>query len=152
MAEPRSFLETRHLLDLRLAVPTVHAISGQRRFALIAGGEFVGQRLNGTVLPGGDDWISVRPDGAAILDARAVLQTDDGALIGLSWTGIRHGPTEVMERLARGEDVDPSDYYFRCTFNFETSDERYDWLNRIVAPASGRREPDSVFYSIFELL
>lgn len=147
-------LETRHLFELSLRVPTVDDIGGpaRRRFALIAGGDFNGERLRGTVRPGGDDWITIREDGATMLDARAVLETDDGALVGLSWTGIRHGPADVMQRIARGGEVDPSDYYFRSIFTFETSDDRYEWLNRVIAPATGRRSAEGVEYSVFELL
>ena len=76
---------------------------GNRRIGLVAGGTFEGKRLHGTVLPGGADWIMVRPDGATTLDVRLVLQTDDGATIGMTYRGMRHGPAAVMERLNRGD-------------------------------------------------
>lgn len=152
MKGPESSLEVRPLLDLHLIVPAVDAIGRERRVAVVTGGEFAGERLRGTVLPGGNDWITVRSDGTVLLDARGVLKTDDGALIAVSWSGMRHGPADVMERLAEGAEVDPSEYYFRSTFSFETSDERYAWLSRIIAPATGRREVDGVFYSVFQLL
>lgn len=152
MIAPVSSLELRHVLDLHLSVPTVHKIGEESRFAFIAGGRFEGERLRGIVLAGGDDLIAVGADGTLRLDARAALETDDGTLIGATWSGIRRGSEEVMGRLARGEDVDPTEYYFRSTFRFTAPGGRYDWLNGIVAPATGRREPAGVFYSIFELL
>ena len=95
--------------------------SGNRRIGLVAGGPFQGERLRGSVLPGGADWIIVRSDGATTLDVRLVLETDDKALIGMTYRGLRHGPAAVMERLNRGEPVDPADYYFRTAIVFETA-------------------------------
>jgi len=104
------------------------------------------------VLPGGDDWITVRDDGASLLNARAVLKTEDDTIIGMSWTGIRHGSVEVMRRIAAGEDVDPDSYYFRANFSFTAADGRYVWINRILASARGKRGANAVDYSVFELL
>jgi hypothetical protein len=86
------------------------------------------------------------------LDVRLILQTDDGALIAMTYRGIRHGPAEVLARLDRGEPVAPTDYYFRISALFETSDVRYDWLNRVVAAGSGQRLPAGPVYSLFEIL
>ena len=60
-----------------------------------------------------------------------MLQTDDGAAIGMTYRGMRHGPAAVMDRMNRGEHVDPSEYYFRTSVAFETAAPNYDWLNRI---------------------
>ena len=81
--------------------------NGNRRIGLVAGGTFEGARLKGTVLPGGADWIILRPDGATTLDVRLVLETADGATIGMTYRGMRHGPAAVMDRLNRGDNVDP---------------------------------------------
>ena len=85
----------------------------------------------------------MRSDGATTLDVRLVLETDDKALIGMTYRGLRHGPAAVMERLNRGESVDPADYYFRTAITFETGAAKYDWLNRIIRdrhrPASAGR-------------
>jgi hypothetical protein len=121
-----------------------------RRIGVITGGAFRGKRLQGVVLDGGSDWQTVRSDGAWTLDVRVVLKTDDGALIGMTYRGIRAGPPQVLARLAAGG-VDPSTYYFRSTPMFETSDARYDWLNRIVAVGIGHRPPEGPVYSIFEI-
>ena len=78
-------IQTRHLMSLKLQVDAMQTIGaapgGDRRVGLVAGGTFTGEKLNGTVLPGGADWIVSRPDGCMTLDVRLVLQTDDGALI-----------------------------------------------------------------------
>ena len=81
---------------------------GQRRIIDILGGTVKGDRLNGRVLPGGADWQIIRNDGAADIQARYTIQTETGARILVSSNGLRHGPPEVLERLTRGEDVEPS--------------------------------------------
>lgn len=149
-------IRTAPLFVLTLQVAGMQAIgatpNGNRRIGLVAGGTFEGARLNGTVLPGGADWIMTRPDGSTTLDVRLVLQTDDGATIGMTYRGMRHGPPAVMERLNAGQNVDPSEYYFRTAVAFETAAPRYDWLNRIIAVGTGRRPPEGPIYEIFEVL
>ena len=107
-------IHTRHLFDMSLQVSGMQPIGatpgGNRRIGLVSGGTFGGERLRGTVLPGGADWIIARPDGCTTLDVRLVLQSDDGAAIGMVYRGLRHGPAEIMQRLDRGEPVDPSQY------------------------------------------
>ena len=149
-------IRTAPLFTLSLQVAGMQPIgatpNGNRRIGLVAGGSFQGERLRGTVLPGGADWIIVRPDGATTLDVRIVLQTDDGAAIGMTYRGMRHGPPAVMERMNRGETVDPAEYYFRTSVAFETAAEKYDWLNRIIAIGTGHRPPAGPVYDVFEVL
>jgi hypothetical protein len=103
--------------------------------------------------PDGGDWLLMRPDGVLEQDVRITLKTDDGAFIYVRYAGIRYGPPEVMARLAQGETVDPSEYYFRVAPVFETGAERYTWLNKILAVGVGERLPPNVVrYSIFEIL
>lgn len=125
---------------------------GRRRIIAITGGKFAGERLSGRVLPGGADWQVLRADGVAELDARYTLETADGALIYVRNHGFRHGPAEVLKRLAAGENIDPAQYYMRTTPLFETGDERYAWLNRIVCVASGARRPTAVELEVFQVL
>lgn len=124
---------------------------GRRRIIGITGGRFSGERLSGRVLPGGADWQLVRPDGVADLDARYTLETSDGALIYVRNRGYRHGPADILKRLASGESVDPGLYYMRTTPRFETGDPRYAWLNRIVCVASGARRRTAVELEVFEV-
>jgi len=124
---------------------------GRRRIIPITGGRVSGERLAGRVLPGGADWQVVRTDGVAELDARYTIETGDGALVYVSNRGVRHGPAEVIRRLAAGEAVDPALYYMRTTPWFETGDERYAWLNRIVSVGTGERRADSVKLDFFEV-
>ncbi|MGD0456106.1 MAG: DUF3237 domain-containing protein [Solirubrobacteraceae bacterium] len=125
---------------------------GRRRIIPIEGGEFEGPRIRGQVLPFGADWMLIRPDGVAVIDVRATLQTDDDALIYMHYSGYRHGPTDVMQALADGEDVDPATYYFRIAVILETGAEQYSWLNRIVAVGTGHRIPEGPIYDVYEVL
>jgi hypothetical protein len=124
---------------------------GRRRIIAITGGRFSGERLSGRVLGGGADWQVIRADGVADLDARYTLQTHDGALIYVTNRGYRHGPAAVMQRLAAGEEVDPSLYYMRTAPRFETGDARYAWLNRVICVASGARRAAAVELEVFEI-
>ena len=124
---------------------------GRRRIIGITGGRFSGERLSGRVLPGGADWQVVRADGVAELDARYTIETGDGALIYVANRGVRHGPPEVLQKLAAGEPVDPALYYMRTTPWFETGDARYAWLNRIVCVGTGARRAAAVELEVFEV-
>ncbi|WP_407986792.1 DUF3237 domain-containing protein [Kitasatospora sp. CMC57] len=124
---------------------------GRRRVVNIVGGTFDGPRLAGVVLPGGADWQVLHPDGSADLDTRSTLRTHDGALLHLTTNGVRHGPPEVLRRLAAGQEVDPGEYYFRLFCRFETGDDRYRWLNHTLAVASAARTADAVRYDAFAL-
>jgi hypothetical protein len=143
-------------MSLKLQVSSMQALGptpgGDRRVGIVAGGTFAGERLNGTVMEGGADWIIARPDGTMLLDVRLVLKTDDGALIGLTYRGLRHGPADVMAKVAAGEAVDPSLYYFRTAILFETASEKYGWLNRLFGIGTGSRTAAGPEYEIFELL
>jgi len=125
---------------------------GTRVTAPIASGRFEGPRLRGKVLPGGGDWTLLRGDGVLELDLRLTLETDDGALILMTYRGIRHGPVDVMQRMEKGEVVDATSYYFRTNPLFETSATKYDWINRVVAIGVGHRRVDGPVYSVFEVL
>jgi len=124
---------------------------GHRRVVNILGGTVTGARLTGRVLPGGADWQLVRSDGVAELDARYVLETSDGARIYVMNFGYRHGPADVLRRLAEGKPVEPSLYYMRTTPRFETAAERYTWLNRTICVATGARRAESVELDVFEV-
>jgi Protein of unknown function (DUF3237) len=150
-------IQTRHLFTMTADVPKIADLgatpNGSRRIATVTGGRFKGERLSGTLQPApGGDWLLLRPDGATILDVRITLETDDRELIYMTYRGVRHGPPEVMARLAKGEAVDPKSYYFRTTPVFETASEKYGWLNRIVSVATGRREASGPVYEVYEVL
>ncbi len=149
-------LKSEFLFTIKIGVSKLHDIGqtpiGLRHIDILGAGSFEGPRLRGEVLSGGMDQKVFRPDGAMNPNVRLVLQTDDDALIYMHYTGIRYGPPEVMQRIADGEEVDPSEYYLRNTPNFETASGKYDWLNRIVAVGVGRRRSDHAAYEVFQIL
>jgi hypothetical protein len=146
----------RPLFDARVELADVLTLGrtplGERRIVNILGGSFGGERLAGRILPGGADWQIGRADGAADLDARYTLETGGGALIQVHSQGLRHGPPEVLARLAAGEAVDAGTYYFRTALRFETGAVDLDWLNRVIAIGIGARLPRAVELRVFELL
>jgi Protein of unknown function (DUF3237) len=123
-----------------------------RRIGEIAGGRFEGEKLRGKILSGGSDWQSLRADGTTTLNVRLVMQTDDDALIGMTYLGMRHGPKEVLDRIGRGDKVNPTEYYMRATPYYETASEKYGWLNRIVSVAYGHRMAGGAIYQVFQVL
>lgn len=150
-------LASRPLFTIRIHIHPMQQIGatplGRRRVVPISGGTFEGERLRGTVLPhAGSDWLLERGDGSFQQDARLTLETDDGALIGMSYRGVRHATPDVSARLARGEDVPAADYYLRTAPFFETAAERHAWLNTIVSIGVGQRVAGGVTYDVFEIL
>jgi hypothetical protein len=149
-------MNSRHLMTVRIAgAPSqkVGAVAhGTRSIIPVTGGDFEGPRLRGKVLPGGGDWLLLRSDGVLELDLRVTLETDDHALIFMTFQGLRHGPPEAFAALGRGEVVDPASYYFRTLPRFETSTERYAFLNRIITVGVGEARPDGAIHRIDEIL
>ncbi|WP_250517134.1 DUF3237 domain-containing protein [Caballeronia sp. INDeC2] len=149
-------VQARPLFVLRLDVKPIVTVGDTpgpfRRIGIVPSGTFAGERLAGAVLDGSSDWQTVRSDGSTMLDVRLVLRTGDGVAIPMSYRGIRHGPADVMQRLDKGEAVDPAHYYFRINPIFEAPKGRYEWLNRVLAVGIGHRFPDGPVYSVFEVL
>lgn len=126
-------------------------LAGKRRIIPIIGGEVRGENISGKVLNVGADWQTILPDGTAELIARYAFETDDGAVIEINNYGFRHGPPDVIEKLAQGEEVDPTSYYMRTHARLETGDERYNWVNNKLFIGSGSRQAESVKIAFFEI-
>ncbi|MEO3973604.1 DUF3237 domain-containing protein [Streptomyces sp. CAU 1734] len=125
---------------------------GRRRVYVVSGGTFVGTRLRGEILPGAGDWLVRGSDGTSELDVRATLRTDDGHLIYNHYRGIYYVSPEVRSRMNSGEDVAPSEYYFRTTPRFETGSKKYAWLNRTIAVGVGRVTERGIAYHVYRVL
>jgi Protein of unknown function (DUF3237) len=117
---------------------------GTRRIVPILRGTFEGPGIKGRVMPGGADWQIIGADGFSELDTRYTLETDKGQVIYVQNAGIRHAPPDVMQRLQRGETVDPNLVYFRTVPKFETSAPELQWLTRNVFVGTGERYPNEV--------
>jgi hypothetical protein len=131
-------MNSRLLMTLRLTTATPQALGagprGTRTTFPITGGTFEGPRLRGKVLGGGGDWAILRADGVLELDLRATLETDDGALIHMTFEGLRQDP------------------YFRTTSRFETGAPKYEFLNRLLAVGTGEIRADGPVHTIEEIL
>ena len=151
---PQPRLVLLYRAEIEVAPPQLLGLTpaGERRIYPILGGRFDGERLRGRILPGGADWQIVRETAEHVemrVEARFTMETQDGALIYVQNQGIRRAAPEQVRRMMGCETVDPAGYYFRMTPRFETGDPRYDWLNGVMAVASGMRGPASVAYDVY---
>jgi hypothetical protein len=123
-----------------------------RRIMCVTGGQFEGERLRGKVLPGGADCVMERSDGGLHLDVRLVLETDQGELIYMTYSGRRNGPPELMRKIINREPIPRGSDYFRVAVQFETASPRLLWLNDRIAVGTGTREPNGPVYDVWELM
>lgn len=124
--------------------------AGRRRIVPLTGGTFAGPSLNGELVPGASaDWQTLLPDGTALGDIRYTLRTDRGALLYVKSRGVRHGSAAVLARLARGEEVDASEYTFRASTEIETATPDLDWLNKGIFIGVGGRRAGAVVYETY---
>ncbi len=124
---------------------------GERRYVPLGGGTVAGPELSGTLVEGGVDWQVNRADGVLDIAAHYVIRAEDGALIEVCSEGMRHATPAVMARLARGELVPREEYFFRTLMTFQSGAPQWAHLNRVMAIASGRREPSRVLLDVYRL-
>jgi hypothetical protein len=128
--------------ELEAPVPIGETYDGTRRIIpIVCGGRVEGPLIKGKLIGNAADWQLTRPDGVTVADAIYALETDDGVVIQIRNRGVRHGPPEVMQRLASGQEVDPAEYYFRTVPEFIAPVGKYDWMNRSIFVCSGARYP-----------
>src|SRR4051794_38808639 len=149
-------LATRYVFSLaiRIGAPIVAGEIGwgMRRIIPILGGEVRGQGMHGTIFPGGADFQVIRPNGFTELEAKYAFEMEDGAIVYIENTGIRFGPKDALDRIARGEIVDPSLIYFRSVPKFETGSESYRWLMEHLFIGVGARHPDRVEIDVHQVM
>lgn len=151
-------LQSAPLMVVDLDVPLGQMLSigatpaGRRRIAPVAGGRFTGERLRGTVLPGGADWVLNRADGVMLIDVRLALLTDDGARLYLTYQGSFRADDAVMARFNRGETIGDDEYRLRTVARFEAGADAYRWLNDMIVIGIGHQRPAGPRYHLFEIL
>ena len=150
-AAPAPTLEYAFTATVSVAAPVEmgEADGGRKRFIAITGGTVSGPMLNGEVLNGGGDWQVIEAGGLTRLDARYFIKASDGTVIEVTNPGVRVAAPEVINRLAKGENVDPSAYYFRATPHFSVKAGKFDWLRRSAFVARGIRKPDRVIIDFY---
>jgi Protein of unknown function (DUF3237) len=133
-------INSRPLMVLRLTTAATQELGSTPHGTLtifpIIGGSFEGERLRGRVLAGGGDWVTARSDGTLTLDLRITLETDDGAPIHMTFTGVRNDANR----------------YFRTLPRFETGAPKYAFLNRLLAVGTAEIRPDGPVHIIEEIL
>ncbi len=137
---------------LKDPVPIGRGPFGVRIVCDVSGGTFEGERLRGTILPGGGAWILSDPEGIGRLDVRLVLETHDGAYIYLQYYGVVATNDHVQKNLAEGRGTEYGDSYFMAQLHFETGGKRYQWLNRVVAVGEGRLLNRAVEHRVYEVM
>jgi hypothetical protein len=149
-------LQTRYVFTITAHIGSVTSAgdigTGVRRIVPITGGEVKGKDVNGKVCPFGADFQIIRPNELIELEAKYAFQTDDGAVIYVENRGIRFGPLELVQRLNRGEAVDPRLIHFRTVPKFETGAEKYRWLMESLFIGSAARHADRVVIDVHQVL
>lgn len=151
LTPPQLLPMTRVVCEVGPLVTLGPAKHGERRYVPLGGGTVAGPELNGTLVEGGVDWQLQRADGALEIAAHYVIRSDDGALIEVQSDGLRHGPPEVMARLALGEQVPRELYFFRTLMRFTTGAPRWQHLNKVMALAVGERRASQVILDVYRI-
>jgi hypothetical protein len=142
---------SRIVCDVEGVVSLGDAPLGERRYVPLSGGTVQGPEMSGRILAGGVDWQVARRDGALEIAAHYVIETSDGARVEVQSAGLRHGPAEVMARLAAGEAVEASEYFFRTLVRFTTGHANWLHLNKVMAIARGQRQARQVLLDLYRL-
>jgi hypothetical protein len=149
-------LATKYVFSLSIKVGTPIVAGdlgyGIRRVIPVLGGTVQGEGIKGTIHSGGADFQIIRPDGFTELEAKYTFELDDGAVIYIENIGVRFGPKEALDRIARGEAVDPTLIYFRSVPKFETGHPKYRWLMQNLFIGVGARHPDRVELAVHQVL
>ena len=151
-------LKSEVLFDLEAELFAPQAVgpvpTGTRVIFPAKSGVIKGQKLNGKILQGGGDWGLVVDSNTFKLDVRATVETDDGALIYITYGGYVHTDAKRFASIMQGQwdGLNPADYYFRTNPVFETGSPKYAWLNHTVAVGVGRFIPGGkVAYRVFAI-
>ena len=153
MAQEAPSLEFICELNVKLdpAIVVGETAHGIRRIIPIVGGEVKGPAIQAEIISGGADWQVLRTDGVTELEAHYQFKTDDGVIIYIKNTGLRVASPEVATKMARGEKVDASEYYFRAVPKFEAPQGKYSFLNDAIFICTGERTPDSVKIRVWKV-
>jgi Protein of unknown function (DUF3237) len=149
-------LRTKYVFSLAIKIGTPIVAGdfghGVRRVIPVLGGEVRGEGIRGVIFPCGADFQIIRPNGFTELEAKYAFELDDGAIVYIENIGIRFGPKPLLDRIARGEIVDPAQIYFRSVPKFETGAARYRWLMENLFVGVGARHPDRVEIDVHQVL
>ncbi len=154
---PRMELKSEFLYRAHIDVEGFYEVGqtfrGHRNIVRVKGGWFEGPKVKGEILSGTGDWFLTRPGGVGEGDVRDTYRTHDGHIIYVSYRGILDIAPDIWEKLGKGEDVPPTEYYLRGQPMFETAvDTPYSWMNNILAVSLGKQEAMGVTYDVYQIL
>jgi hypothetical protein len=144
-----------HVLHLSVQVAAAIEVGatrqGVRRVVPITGGQVTGPLLTGRVLPGGADYQLIRSATETQVEARYLIESDQGELVYVDNRGLRTASAADIARLRQDLYVDPARVYFRTSPRFETASPRLDALNTGVFVGVGERLPGAVTFDVFRV-
>ena len=108
---------------------------GLRVNVYVTDGEVFGPKMRGHLRRVGGDWLSLRPDGIGILDVRATLELEDGALIYTTYGGVADLGMDGYQQFLEGNP--PARVQLRITPRYYTGHSDYLWLNRLQCVGIG---------------
>jgi hypothetical protein len=131
-------------VELKAPIVVGAGCAGTRTIVEVASIAIKGDRLSGEMVGAASaGWILIGPEGTATIDARVALRTDDGAITFTQYNG------KMAADLSQGMKLPATGY---VAPRFETSDQRYAWLNRIQAVGKGTINEDfSLDYEWYEV-
>lgn len=138
-------------IDLSVPMSVGGTLEGTRRIIPISGGRVTGPNISGRILNFGADWQTVFEGGVAELDARYAFETDDGAVFEIHNFGFRHGPEDVLRKLAAGEPCPPESYYMRTGARLSTGHPDYAWVNKTMFVGTGARLAKAVQIDLYKV-
>ncbi|MDB5977658.1 MAG: hypothetical protein JWR07_4418 [Nevskia sp.] len=147
--------QTEHLFTYRVDIAPPEVVGpcpGDVRFNFpLTGGEVWGPRLSGKVRPGGADFATLRTDGVIILDVRGLLESNDGALIDIAYSGVLDLGPEGYANFLKG--IMPKELPIRAAPRFRTAHPAYQWLNRLQCYSIGAADlaKQNVTYDVYAL-
>lgn len=151
-------LKSEFLFDLEISLNPPQKIgpvlTGTRLIYPFKDGAVKSDKINGKILDCSGEWGLVVDTTTFKMDVRATIQTDDGALIYMAYSGYNHASAEksAIMRSGKGYELSPSEYYFRSVPVFETSAPKYAWLNHTVAVGVGHfPAPGKIIYRIYAI-
>ena len=116
----------------------------------IIDGDVTGPKVSGRLRPVGGDWLTVRTDGVVVLDVRATIETNDGALVYMTYGGIMDLGENGYQDFSQGRPP-ASGTAIRTSPRFHTSHPNYLWLNRLHCVGVGQLflERSEVAYDVY---
>ena len=113
------------------------------------GGEATGPKLQGHCRPVGGDCLTIRTDGVAILDVHTTLESNDGALIAITYSGVADLGNDGYQRFLEGNL--PASLTLHVVPRCQTAHPEYLRLNRVQCLGIGECNFESLFvnYDIY---